>query len=161
MAQTLFKCGRHFRLGLRSISSVVPRGDINVKDFGVKNEPILGYLPGSSERAGLESALKKFGSQTEDCPIIIGGKEYRTDDVRYQAMPHDHAKKVAKFYYATADLVDKAIETSLKAKVEWEKVPIQDRMDMFLRVADKMADEYRQDIYLPYFFSCTVIFVST
>ena len=36
--------------------------------------------------------------------------------------PHDHQKKVAKFYHADAGLVAKAIEASLEAKKEWNKV---------------------------------------
>jgi len=81
------------RLGVRCISSVVPKSDIAVTDFTVKNEPVLGYMPGSQERSDLEAALKRHQDVTEDIPIIIGGKEYRTDDVRYQVMPHDHAKR--------------------------------------------------------------------
>lgn len=60
--------------------------------------------------------------------------------------PHDHQKKVAKFYYATPELVNKAIETSMEAKKEWERVPLQDRMDLFLKVADQCANEYRADL---------------
>lgn len=134
------------QLGVRSISSVVPKGDITTKDFQVQNEPVLGYLPGSKERSDLEAALKRHADNTEDVPIVIGGKEFRTDDVRYQVMPHNHKKKVAKFYYATPDLVSKAIETSLRAKQDWERVPLQERIDMFLKVADLMADKYRADL---------------
>lgn len=94
----------------------------------------------------MEAALKKHGGQTEDIPIIIAGKEYRTDHVQYQVMPHDHNKKVAKFYYATPELVTKAIDASLEAKKEWAKVPIEDRMKMFLNVADKMSTTYRADL---------------
>ena len=36
--------------------------------------------------------------------------------------PHDHANKVAKFYYADAGLVSKAIDASLQAKKEWDRV---------------------------------------
>merc|ERR1719249_640696 len=43
-------------------------------------------MPGSPERAALEESLKKYRDHTEDVPIIIGGKEYRTDDVRYQVL---------------------------------------------------------------------------
>ena len=43
---------------------------------------------------------------------------------------------MAKFYYATPDLVQKAIETSLAAKADWNKVSIGDRMKLFLNVAD-------------------------
>ena len=133
-------------LAARSIASVVNKADIQVSDFGVQNEPILGYLPGSAERAALEASLEKYKDTTEDVPIIIGGKEYRTDDVRYQVMPHNHQKKIAKFYYATPELVTKAIETSLEAKKEWEKVPLDDRMKLFLKVADDMAGKYRADL---------------
>jgi 1-pyrroline-5-carboxylate dehydrogenase len=42
--------------------------------------------------------------------------------------------------------VNKAIETSLEAKKEWERVPLQDRMDLFLKVADQMANEFRADL---------------
>ena len=77
--------------------------------------------------------MNKFSNQVEECPIIIGGKEYKTDQVKYQVMvrlrtltnpkydihmifqqPHDHQKKIAKFYWATPELINQAIETSLK-----------------------------------------------
>ena len=84
-----------FRLGSRAISSVIPKSELQVKDFKVENEPILGYLPGSAERIALESALEKHANKTEECPIIIGGKEYRTDDVRYQVMVSSIKKLIA------------------------------------------------------------------
>lgn len=85
--EPLFRLSGH----ARCITSVVPKADIQLKDFKVQNEPILGYLPGSKERAELEAALKKHADKTEDCPIIIGGKEYRTDNVQYQPMVRDRS----------------------------------------------------------------------
>jgi len=148
---SIFKTSRELiraaqQLSKRTISSVIPNTDLEVKDFSVENEPVLGYLPGSKERTELQAALEKYASQTEDIPIVIGGKEYRTDDVQYQVMPHDHQKKVAKFYWATPELLQKAVDTSLAAKKEWEKVPITERMDLFLKVADQMAGQYRADL---------------
>jgi len=134
------------QISKRAISSVVPRTDLEINDFKIKNEPILGYLKGSKERIELEAALAKYGSQCEDIPIVIGGKEYRTDNVQYQVMPHDHQKKVAKFYWATPELVKKSIDVALAAKGDWEKVPINDKIQMFLKVADQMADIYRADL---------------
>merc|ERR1719201_1611641 len=122
------------------------KSDLEIQDFKVVNEPILGYLQGSKERTALESALAKHGSQCEDIPIVIGGKEYRTDNVQYQVMPHDHQKKVAKFYWATPELVQLSIDTALAAKKDWEAVPINDKIQMFLKVADQMADQYRADL---------------
>jgi len=134
------------KIGKRAISSVVPKTDIEVTDFKVVNEPILGYLPGSKEKTDLEASLAKYSGECEDIPIIIGGKEYRTDNVQYQVMPHDHSKKIAKFYWATPELVQKGITTAMAAKADWEKVPIDEKIQMFLKVSDQMADIYRADL---------------
>ena len=53
---------------------------------------------------------------------------------------------MSKFYYATPDLVQKAIDTSLEAKKEWEKIPMDERLKLFLNVADLMATTYRADL---------------
>ncbi|KAK9874332.1 hypothetical protein WA026_002682 [Henosepilachna vigintioctopunctata] len=71
-----------------------------VPDFPQANEPILGYLKNSSERKELEEAIKNISSHVEEVPLVIGDKEYKTDNVRYQVMPHNHKHKIAKFYYA-------------------------------------------------------------
>jgi len=134
---------RNYKVAARAISSVVPKSDIELTDFTVKNEPVLGYLPGSKEREELKAALDSLADITEDIPIIIGGKEYRTDNVQYQVMPHDHQKKVAKFYWATPELISKAIDTSLQAKIDWEKIPIDEKIDMFRKVSDDMSTKYR------------------
>lgn len=42
-------------------------------------------------------------------------------------MPHNHKQKLAKFYYASADLVKKAIETAVEAQKKWDKVPFSER----------------------------------
>jgi hypothetical protein len=46
------------------------------------NEPILSFAPGSIERANLRAALTVVEATCKDIPIIIGGKEVRTDNVR-------------------------------------------------------------------------------
>ena len=38
------------------------------------NEPILGYMPGSPERAALESELKRQSETKITIPLVIGGK---------------------------------------------------------------------------------------
>lgn len=60
--------------------------------------------------------------------------------------PHDHQKKVAKFYWATPELIKKAIDTSLKAKVEWERIPIDEKISMFLKISEDMAGKYRAQL---------------
>jgi 1-pyrroline-5-carboxylate dehydrogenase len=64
--------------------SIVPKNEF--EDFKVANEPVLGYVKGSKERRVLESAIEKYSSEMMEVPIVIGGKEYKTDQVRYQVM---------------------------------------------------------------------------
>lgn len=53
---------------------------------------------------------------------------------------------MAKYYWATPDLVKKAIDVAVKAQREWERRPIEARIEMWLRVADLMATKYRQQL---------------
>lgn len=71
-----------YRLTVRCLASIVP--EAKIPDFGVKNEPVLEYLKGSRERTELEAALKATAGKCEDVPIVIGDKEFKTDNVQYQ-----------------------------------------------------------------------------
>ncbi|KAG5682260.1 hypothetical protein PVAND_011624 [Polypedilum vanderplanki] len=128
----------------RYISSVVP--EHNLKDFDVKNEPILGYKKGSTERNELVKALEEAKSNVADCPIIIGGEEFRTNDVRYQVMPHDHKHQIARFYYADANLIQKAINKSIEMQPKWDRTPLKERVEIWDRAASLMANKYRQKL---------------
>ena len=85
--------------------------------------------------------------QTDDIPIVMGGNEYRTDNVQYQVMPHDYQEKIAKFYWATPELVKLAVDTSLGAKNDWAEVPVNNKMDMFLMDWDKVLVKNRMDMF--------------
>lgn len=122
----------HFqRIGERYISSVVP--ELNLSDFGIKNEPILSYTKGSQERKQLEESLVKIASKTEDVPIIIGGEEIRTNEVRHQVMPHNHSHKLATFYYADKKTIQKAIDTAVSTQAKWDRTPLDERLGIWLR----------------------------
>lgn len=132
------------RYSKRCASSIAREPKID--DFQVKNEPVLSYLPGSQERRDIEAALKKVASTCEEVPIIIGGQEYRTKDVRHQVMPHNHQHKIAQFYYATPELVRKAIDTAVEAQRSWDLVPLKEKIAIWMRAADMMATKYRQTL---------------
>lgn len=128
----------------RSISSVVP--DTNLKDFPTFNEPILEYKKGSPERKALEDALKRTASTCEEIPIVIGGKEIRTDRAVHQVMPHNHKHKLAKFYYADSNTVKSAIKTAVETQPKWDRTPLSERLKIWEKAADLMAGKYRQDL---------------
>lgn len=125
-------------------SSVV--SDLKLQDFPIKNEPILSYLKGSKERHGLQEALKEVKSNIQDVPIVIGGEDFRTNDERFQTIPHDHQHKIAKFYYADQKLIQKAIRKSIESQEKWDKTPLSDRLKIWEKAADLMAGKYRQKL---------------
>jgi len=109
------------------------------------NEPMFDFAPGSQERKDLEAALKKYENVT-DVPIVIGDEEIRVGKPRKQVAPFDHQRAIANYYWATPDLINKAIDNCMKSRVAWEKKSQTERCDIFLKAADMMAGEYRMDI---------------
>lgn len=110
------------------------------------NEPILDFKLGSPESKKLEEALKRLENKIVDVPIIVGDEEIRTKHVQHQVRPFDHRKPVATFYYATPEVILKAIDTSLKVRKEWERRPQEERSKIFLRAADLLSQKYHMDI---------------
>lgn len=45
----------------------------------------------------------------------------------FKVMPHNHRKKIAKFYYADQSLIQKAIIVATEAQKEWDQTPISER----------------------------------
>ncbi|XP_066190521.1 delta-1-pyrroline-5-carboxylate dehydrogenase, mitochondrial isoform X1 [Sylvia atricapilla] len=112
----------------------------------VTNEPVLEFKPGSPERAALQKALAELRGKTEDIPCVIGGEEVWTPTVRYQLSPFNHAHKVAKYCYASKELINKAINAALAARKEWDLKPVQDRAQIFLKAADMLSGPRRAEV---------------
>ncbi|XP_034299200.2 delta-1-pyrroline-5-carboxylate dehydrogenase, mitochondrial [Magallana gigas] len=129
---------------VRCASSLIQNYDF--ESFVAANEPMPSYGPDSPERKQLYEALNKYKDKTTDIPIVIGDEEFRTKDVRYQVMPFDHQKKTAKFYYATPDIIQKAIDNSLKARKQWELTPLEKRAEIFMTAAEMISKQKRMDV---------------
>lgn len=117
-----------------------------MQEFGLANEPILEYKAGSNEITELKKQLEHASSNCEDVPIVIGDEEIRTNNVRCQVMPHDHAKNIAAFYWADKKLINRAIDTAVKAQVKWDRTSLEERIRIWNRAADLMAGPYRQKL---------------
>ncbi|XP_059054661.1 delta-1-pyrroline-5-carboxylate dehydrogenase, mitochondrial [Achroia grisella] len=128
----------------RCMSSVVELPKF--QDFGVKNEPILGYKQGSKERTELANELQRASGVTEEVPIVIGDENIRDGEPRFQVMPHDHSRKIAKYYYASESTIKKAIDVSVRAQKTWDKTPFEERVRIWNKAADLMAGAYRQSL---------------
>jgi 1-pyrroline-5-carboxylate dehydrogenase len=111
---------------------------------GISNEPILSYAPGSSEKRELKAAIADVRAVVADIPMIINGKEVRTDkriDIR---PPHDHAHLLGRYHQGDPSHVRAAIAAALAAKPAWEKMHWESRAAIFLKAADLLTGPYRQ-----------------
>src|SRR2546426_10600472 len=81
------------------------------------NEPVLGYAPGSPERAELKRTLKDLSGRQLEIPLVIGGKDVHTDRTVDVVMPHCHRHVLAKAHQAGPAEVQGAIA----AGREWRR----------------------------------------
>ncbi|MBC7385402.1 MAG: L-glutamate gamma-semialdehyde dehydrogenase [Cryobacterium sp.] len=114
------------------------------------NETIRLYAPDSPERAGLKARLSEMSSATGknrlEIPLIIGGKEVRTGNLRQVVMPHAHGEVLAEFHVAGARELAAAADAALRAKADWENLPWNERAAIFLKAADLLAGPWRDTL---------------
>ncbi|EAN77745.1 delta-1-pyrroline-5-carboxylate dehydrogenase, putative [Trypanosoma equiperdum] len=117
-----------------------------VKSPPAVNERMDSFQPGSDSARGTLEACKRLRCGATDCPIVIGGKEYRTDNAINRMIPSSHQQQVAKGYNATPELAQKAIDTALGAAKEWSQMPFKDRAAIFLHAAHLISTKYRHEL---------------
>jgi len=110
------------------------------------NEDIKMYLPGSSERKNLKTELAKLENQHFDIPIIINGKEYKTNDLGKCVKPHNHKHELATFHKAGEKEINMAIDSCLESWKTWSFVSLQDRIQIFRKSAQLLAGPWRDRI---------------
>lgn len=111
-----------------------------------KNEPVLGYAPGSPERAELAATLEAMAGEVLDVPVLVGADERRGDEISEVRAPHDHAHIVGKLHHASAADVSDAIDAAMAAAPAWRAMPFEERVAIFLRAAELLAGPWRQRI---------------
>jgi 1-pyrroline-5-carboxylate dehydrogenase len=110
------------------------------------NEPNLGYLPGSPERAALKERLAAMAAERIDIPVVIGGREIRTGRTHPTVMPHDHQHVLADWHAADPGHVHEAIAAAKRAAREWASWRWEDRAAVFLRAAELLTTTWRQTL---------------
>ncbi|MFI5219433.1 MAG: L-glutamate gamma-semialdehyde dehydrogenase [Bacteroidia bacterium] len=110
------------------------------------NEPILNYAPGSKERQELKKAIAEMRSKVMDVPMYIGGKEIRTDKKVKLSPPHDHQHVLGNYSVGDSSHVKMAIDAAMKAKHDWANMEWEQRLAIFLKVAELLSGPYRYKI---------------
>jgi 1-pyrroline-5-carboxylate dehydrogenase len=107
------------------------------------NEPVRGYLPGSSERESLKAELRRQAETPVEIPCIIGGKEVKTGDIGECRLPHDHGTALGVYHKAGKKEVNTAVKAALEAGKTWASFPWEERISVFLKAAELLADPWR------------------
>jgi 1-pyrroline-5-carboxylate dehydrogenase len=115
-----------------------------IYNFGEpKNEPVYSYKPGSPERTKLEEELNYQINEVIDIPLIIGGKEIRTGQIRDVVMPTDHGHVLAHCHQTKANEVEMAIEAAMNAKCEWMTLSYVERGSIMAKAAELISKKFR------------------
>src|SRR5438552_9045373 len=107
------------------------------------NEPVLNYVPGSTEKKKLKEVLAELKKQEADIPMYIGGKEIRTNKKVTIHPPHEISHTLGYFHAGEEKHVQQAIYAALAAKENWANMSWESRANIFLKAADLMATKYR------------------
>jgi 1-pyrroline-5-carboxylate dehydrogenase len=108
-----------------------------------KNEPVLTYAPGTSERQKLIDELEGQYNTIIDIPLIIGGKEIRTGKTGMVVMPSEHKHILATYHIAGEKEVELAIKAALDAKNCWMSLSWMERAAIMIKAAELISKKYR------------------
>ena len=110
------------------------------------NEPVRDYAPGSPERASLQRRLEEMRNERIEIPLVIGGEEVRTGNLRQAVMPHDKDHVLADVHQGGAKEVERAVTAAAEAWEDWHRVPWEERAAVFLRAAELLAGQWRDTL---------------
>ena len=108
-----------------------------------KNEPVLDYAPGSSERELIINELEKLRKKKSEIMPVIGGKKIKTNDLGKVVMPHNHKHVLATYHKVTPELVEEAIEKAMDIKPVWADFTWETRASLAIKAAELISKKYR------------------
>ncbi len=110
------------------------------------NETIRSYAPGSPEKASLKARIRQMLGERIEMPLIIGGKEVRTEKTAEAVCPHDHRHVLGTYHLAGEAEVRMAIEAAAEAWRSWSETPWEHRAAVMLKAAELLAGPWRDTL---------------
>jgi 1-pyrroline-5-carboxylate dehydrogenase len=112
-----------------------------------RNEPVLGYAPGSPERAALETRLAELAADPLELTATIGDKQRMAAGERFDVVqPHRHAAVLGTSAHSTHADAEEAVAAAKAAAPAWRDLSLDDRAAVFLKAADLLAGPWRQTL---------------
>jgi 1-pyrroline-5-carboxylate dehydrogenase len=111
------------------------------------NEPVLGYAPGSPERAGLQRRLAELSAERAELTMTIAGRQRMGGGDRIDVVqPHRHAHVLGVTHNATSADAQAAVAAAKQAAPGWRELPFEERAAIFLRAAELLAGPWRHTL---------------
>jgi 1-pyrroline-5-carboxylate dehydrogenase len=111
-----------------------PNNDVNT---------IRSYAPDSAERRMLQKELAAMRQKTVEIPLLIDGKEVRTDHLVEVRCPDDHDVVLARAHVAGAPELRRAAESALAAHEAWAEMDWYHRVAVFQKAATFLSGPRR------------------
>ncbi len=111
-----------------------------------KNEPVLGYEPGSSEYKELQVELKAFTSSPMEIMSVIAGERISTENTESVLNPSSHSEVIGRTHLVGASEINRAFDAANAAHAEWSSWGWEERAAVFLRAAALLAGPWRAKI---------------
>ena len=107
------------------------------------NEPVLGFAPGSPERASLQAALAEMAGEVTSIPNVIGGEDVETGALRAVTNPCAHADVLGQIHFSGPAQVHAAVDAARAAAPGWAAMPWEQRAAIFSKAAELLAGPWR------------------
>ena len=119
----------------------------NISKLPVVNcEPVKSYAPNTLERKEIQKEYEKCMNKIIDIPMIIGGKNTKSKNLKPITPPHNHKHIIGYYHEGNKVHVHNAIKSALNAKRDWEEMRWEQRARIFLKSAELLAGPYRKKI---------------
>jgi 1-pyrroline-5-carboxylate dehydrogenase len=111
------------------------------------NEPVRSFVPGSAERAALETRCKQLAADRIELTMTIGD-EHRLGggEAVDVVQPHRKSAVLGTLRNATTDDVADAVTAARAAAPAWQRMSYDDRAAVFLKAADLLAGPWRDTL---------------
>jgi 1-pyrroline-5-carboxylate dehydrogenase len=111
------------------------------------NEKILGYAPGSPERARLEAKLAELAASPLELTATIGGAQRPGRGAPVDVVqPHNHKAVLGTLHIANQDDARDAVAAAKEAAPAWRAMSYDDRAAILLKAADLLAGPWRETL---------------
>ncbi|MBN9392465.1 MAG: L-glutamate gamma-semialdehyde dehydrogenase [Chloroflexi bacterium] len=105
-----------------------------------KNEPLTDFSQ-PKNRLAMEAALAKVASQLgQTLHPVVGGKKLESDKFLNSYNPARPDELIARFYSATSDQAEQAVQVASETFKTWQKVPYTERAEYLFKAADLMRE---------------------